>query len=93
MYCKSPHSAVYCDVITEVKAQLEIVKNKCDQACKIRACGHMIFAYFFQISIARNFLYHSATVMQFSAFSKYLISFMIQVTEFNYSVSVLRYDL
>ena len=31
--------------------------------------------------------------MQFSALSKHLIGVMMQVTEYNYSVPVLRYDL
>ena len=51
------------------------------------------FYLLFQFCIARNVLYYQAMAMQFSALSKHLIGFMVQVTECNYSVPVLRYDL
>ena len=64
----------------------------CDRACKNRACGHMIFAYFFTVS-SHNFLYHYAMALKFSARSRLLIGIMIQVAEWNYTLPILRYDL
>ena len=53
------------------------------------------FCLLFQTSITHNTLYHHAMEMQFSALSKHLVAFMmqLQVTDFKYSVPVVRYDL
>ena len=51
------------------------------------------FCLLFQTFIIRNILYYYAMAMQFSALSKHLIGFMMQVTEYKYSIPVLRYDL
>ena len=64
----------------------------CDWACKNRACGHMIFVYFSNFYHS-YFLYHYVMAMQFSALSKHLISIMMHVTKYKYSVPVLRCDL
>ena len=50
------------------------------------------FCLLFQTFITHNVLYHYAMAMQFSALSKHFIGFMMQVTEWKYSVPVLRYD-
>ena len=50
------------------------------------------FCLLFQTFITHNFLYHYAMAMQILALSKDLIGFMMQVTEWKYSVPVLRYD-
>ena len=47
----------------------------------------------FQAFITHNVLYHYAMAVEFSAFSKHLIGFMMQVTEYKYSVPVLKYNL
>ena len=51
------------------------------------------FCLLFQAFITHNILYYYAMAMQFSALSKLLIGFMMQVTEYKYSIPVLRYDL
>ena len=65
----------------------------CDRACDNRTCGHMIFAYFFHNFIIHNVLYHYAMELKFSALRKHRIGIMMQVTEWKYTFSVLRYDL
>ena len=64
----------------------------CDRVCKNRACGDMIFAYYFQSFITHNILYYYAMALQFSALSKHLIDIMIEVTEWKYTIPILRYD-
>ena len=68
------------------------MQHICDRACDNRACGHMIFAYFFSF-IIHNVLYHYAMELQFSALSKHLIGIMMQITEWKYTFPVLRYNL
>ena len=47
----------------------------------------------FQTFITHTFLYHYAMAMQFAAYIKHLIGVMVQVTEWQYFLPGLRYDL
>ena len=57
---------------------------------KIGHVGTCHFLKFSSLINSHNVLYHNAMAMKFSANSEHVIGFVMQVTEYKYSVSLLR---
>jgi len=56
--------------VTQFYVWLHKPRNKvyiCDRACENKACGHMIFAYFFNLSELITFYPNMPMAMKFSA--------------------------
>jgi len=54
----------------------------CDWACENRACGQMIFAYFFNLSELITFIQIKYVMaMKFAALTKILFGIMMKFTE------------